>query len=87
MVLVHWRIVHSHPYFVCVFCWTCYDDHVESHVEGGESIFWYCLMIWLVIFFHSLSWIASYFLMCLHSSRWNPSMLLDPVISSLRMYS
>jgi hypothetical protein len=75
------------PIFCLCLCRTRYNEYVESHVEGGESIFWYCLMMWLVIFFHSLPWITSYCLMCLHSSRWNPSMMLDSVISGLRMYS
>jgi hypothetical protein len=75
------------PVFCVCLCRARYDAHVESRVGGGGSILWYCLMMWLVILFHSLSWIASYCLMCLCSSLWKPYMLLDSVISSLRMYS
>jgi hypothetical protein len=46
-------------------------------LNGWESIFWYCLMIWLVIFFHSLPEIASYCFMCRRISLVKLSMLFD----------
>jgi hypothetical protein len=87
VMLVHSRRVHSHPYFVCDFSGPVTTSMLNPVLRGGESIFLYFLMIRLVIFFHSLPLITSYCLICLRSSHWNPSMLLDSVISSLRMYS
>jgi hypothetical protein len=84
VLLVHLRRVHTQPYFVYVFVGPIATSILNPMLRGGESIFWYCLMIWLVIFFHLLPWIASYCLMCLRSSLWNPSILLDSVILSLR---
>jgi hypothetical protein len=84
VIFVHSRRVLRKPYFVCVFVGpvtTC----MLYLVKGGESVLCYCLMMLLVIFFHSLPWIASYCLMCIRISRWNPYMLFDSVISSSRM--
>jgi hypothetical protein len=87
VMFVHSRRVHIQSYFVCSFVGTVTTCMLNPVWKGGESILWYCLMMLLVIFFHSLPWIALYCLMCLRSSHWNPYMLFDSVISRFRMYS